>query len=94
MSAEDQKIQHFLLVYDRGADRLVEERHLGTDALAAAEAYRAADQLYCDSPRMDVVLVGSDSIETVKKTHSTYFGGVTAQSIRELVAALGLGVGA
>lgn len=93
MSTEEHVIQQFLLVYDRKADKLVEERHLGTDAQAAAEAYRVAEQFYGDRPHMDVVLIGSDSIETVKKTHSTYFGGVTAEAIINLVRSLGLGVG-
>ena len=47
----------------------------GADADAATTAYRAAEIEYHDRPEVDIVLVGSDSLETVKVTHSTYFSG-------------------
>lgn len=37
--------------------------------------YEEIEEFYRDSPHMDIVLEGSDSIETVKITHANYFDG-------------------
>ena len=68
-------IQHFILVFDRREDRLLEQIPFGTDQAAAVAKYGEIERLHCDSPHMDIVLVGSDSIETVKVTHANYFDG-------------------
>ena len=34
---------------------------------------------------IDIVLVGSDSLETVKITHSTYFAGASKVDLRSLL---------
>ncbi|WP_172121021.1 hypothetical protein [Actinomyces faecalis] len=86
MEHDDNVINQYLLVYDRKRDLLVSQEDYGTDTVAATSAYRAAEQLYHDQPWMDIVLVGSDSIETVKKTHSTYFESFSLKNLRELVA--------
>ncbi|MDY3665829.1 MAG: hypothetical protein SPH79_03735 [Schaalia hyovaginalis] len=90
MSAKRDGIQQFLLIYDRKRDRLVSSESFGEDVEAATIGYRAAEQLYHDRPEMDIVLVGSDSLETVKRTHSTYFQTFTADDLRSLVASLDL----
>ncbi|HZK04651.1 MAG TPA: hypothetical protein VFC82_02255 [Actinomycetaceae bacterium] len=43
-------IQHFLLIYDHGTDRLVEQRDYGGDVEAATEAYAEAEAEYRDNP--------------------------------------------
>ena len=68
-------IQHFLLIYDHGLDKLVSQVDFGADIDSATVAYAEAEALHRNNPRMDIVLVGSDSIESVKVTHSTYFTG-------------------
>jgi len=67
-------IQHFILVFDRHAGRKVEELHFGTDREKAIVKYEELEAQYRDAAEMDIVLIGSDSIETVQVTHSTYFG--------------------
>lgn len=69
------KILHFILVFDRHAGRLVERLDFGTEAKAAVTKYEALEEQYRDAPHMDIVLVGSDSIDTVKITHANYFDG-------------------
>ena len=44
------------------------------------EEYAKLEAEYRDSLSTDIVLVGSDSLETVKATHSTYFTGFAAAS--------------
>jgi len=73
-------IQHFLLVFDRVESRLVQERSFGTDTDAAVAAYSATEREFCDDPRFEVVLIGSDSIETVRVTHANYFPPTPAET--------------
>ncbi|MDR2975303.1 MAG: hypothetical protein LBV00_11445 [Propionibacteriaceae bacterium] len=66
-------IQHFLLVYDHKRGYLIETIEFGTDADAAVREYSALESKYRDDPAMDIVLVGSDSLDTIKVTHRNYF---------------------
>lgn len=63
---------HFLLV-DHLDDHRLDVGHFGQDADTAAAAYSAREHEHRDDPRTEVVLVGADSLETVRKTHSHYF---------------------
>lgn len=72
-------IQYFLLVFDRSASRLVQEAALGADADHAAETYTLTELQFQDDPFMEVVLIGSDSIETVRVTHANYFPRTDAE---------------
>lgn len=80
-------IQHFLLVYDRRLDELVEQREFGEDGDSALRAYREAERRAAlnGDKQLDIVLVGSDSIETVKATHGNYFSGRARQSVDHLL---------
>ena len=69
MSAED--IRHFLVVYDiRAASANVTEYEDYDQALAR---YDELEKKYLASDEVDVVLLGADSLETIKRTHSSYF---------------------
>lgn len=69
------KIQHFILVFDRRAGHMVEQLSFGPNASKALAKYEELEQFHRASAHMDIVLVGSDSIETVKVTHANYFDG-------------------
>ena len=43
------------------------------DSAGAVEAYAAAEEDHRDSEWMQVVLIGSDSLDTVRITHPNYF---------------------
>lgn len=73
-------IQHFLLVFDHRRGELVEERHFGHDSQTALAAYSKAEQEHRNDPMMEIVLIGSDSIETVRLTHANYYDGIAAAS--------------
>lgn len=66
-------INHYLLVYDRKKDELIECIEYGDKAEEALKAYGEKEMENWQNPHMDIVLVGSDSLDTVKITHSTYF---------------------
>lgn len=71
--AKPDAIRHFLLVYDRANGRQLSVEEFGSNVEASLERYLEVEREYADNPRMDIVLVGSDSLETVKITHASYF---------------------
>ena len=73
-------IRHFLLVFDRAEGRLLEEEHFHEDGAAALAAYEAKEQQNAGDRNIEVVLIGSDSIDTVRVTHANYFDGNVAVS--------------
>jgi hypothetical protein len=71
MKPED--IQHFLVTYFTSESR-VAVQEFGNDHDAAMAAYIDLEKRYRDRDDLDIVLLGADSLETVKRTHSSYFG--------------------
>jgi hypothetical protein len=78
-------IQHFLLIYDHAAGRLLDVEEFGTEAKKALSRYEQLEQLHRDERQMDIVLVGSDSLDTVKVTHANYFGKGSLDQIEEFL---------
>ncbi|HMJ72351.1 MAG TPA: hypothetical protein VK471_03185 [Solirubrobacterales bacterium] len=72
-------LQHFLLVYDLVAQRLIKQQEFDEGDEAAA-AYAALEREYKGREDLEIVLVGADSIETIKRTHAHYFDAVEAVS--------------
>jgi len=66
-------IQHFLLVFNRASGTLEDLQEFGVDSEAALAAYAAAEETYREADWMQIVLIGSDSIDTVRVTHANYF---------------------
>ena len=78
------EVKHFLVVYEISAgkgDVVPFER----DYDAALAAYNEAEEKHRDDPDIEVVLLGSDSIETLKRTHSSYFA-LSEKHIDQVVA--------
>lgn len=74
------KIEHFLLVFDHERGHLVQEEHFGTDGARALDAYSAKEREHQGNQMIEIVLIGSDSIETVRLTHANYYDGTVAVS--------------
>lgn len=68
------EIQHFLITFDPMTGD-TEVRSFGTDYDAAQVAYAEAEQANGISGDLDIVLLSADSLATIEKTHSSYFGG-------------------
>jgi len=66
------QINHFLVVYDI-ANGLAHVDSFKRDYEAALVAYAEAEELHRHDANVEVVLLGSDSIETLERTHSSYF---------------------
>ena len=76
----DEAIQHFLLVFNCATGTLEDLQEFGLDSEGALSAYAAAEENYRDSDWIQTVLIGSDSIETVRVTHPNYFDASEAES--------------
>ncbi|HEY5344341.1 MAG TPA: hypothetical protein VIJ66_11880 [Solirubrobacteraceae bacterium] len=77
-------IKHFLIVYDIPSSH-ADVRSYGTDYDAALEAYEQAEQDARGRSDVEVVLLSADSLETIKRTHSSYFQ--TRESFERLLPA-------
>ena len=78
----------FLITYDHDARKQIGLEEF-RDTAQALKAYSEREDQYRDNPRIEVVLLGADSIETIKVTHSNYFED-TAAALDNLLASLGL----
>lgn len=71
-------IKHFLLTFDIGRET-ADVQSFGDDYEAALVAYDVVEEEHRHDPQIEVVLLGADSIETLRKTHSSYFMGDAAE---------------
>lgn len=77
----NEPISHYLLVFDHESGTLIREESFGADQERALVAYAAAEVEFAGQRRIEVVLVGSDSMETIRRTHANYFDcAVTASA--------------
>lgn len=68
----DVDIKHFLVVYNL-AEGQAHVESFGIDYDAALAAYAKAEEDFANRDTYDIVLLGADSIATIKRTHSSYF---------------------
>ena len=73
-------INHFLLVFDHEQGKLVELKEFGQDSDAAVAAYAEKERELASRKFVEIVLIGSDSLATVRLTHANYFDGSVALS--------------
>lgn len=78
------EIIHFLLVADPAKPEPV-VCELGVDYDAAIVAYNEAEAGHRDS-EVEVVLLSADSIETIRRTHSSYFAAQLDDLINTVLA--------
>ena len=74
---EDNTI-YFLLTYDRSKLRLVDIERF-RDGEKAVDIYGERERQYADEPHMEVVLLGADSEDAIRVTHSIYFRDFEAE---------------
>ena len=79
----------FLIVFDHDARKQISLDTFPNTA-EALKAYGEREEQYRDNPRVEVVLLGADSIEAIKVTHSNYFED-TVDAVGNLLGSLGLG---
>lgn len=75
----------FLLVADPSKPE-PDVRDLGVDYDAAIVVYNESEAQYRDSD-VEVVLLSADSVETIRRTHSSYFAAQLEDLINTVLAA-------
>jgi hypothetical protein len=77
---------HFLLIYDHRNQQLVHQQEF-SDASEAAAEYGRMEAEHRNEPNLEIVLVGADSIETIKRTHGKYFDGAAVKGASPFLVA-------
>jgi len=77
---------HYLLVYDHKQEKLLEAKEF-TNAAEAAAAYAELEANHREDSNLEIVLVGADSLETIRLTHGNYFDGETPAALDRLARA-------
>jgi len=75
---------HFLLVYSHKDQVLVQQEEF-KDSTKATKAYAEAEKQHMSSEDYEIVLIGSDSIQTIMKTHGHYFRSESNPLFAELL---------
>lgn len=74
-------LNHFLLVFDHSSAQLLDLYDFGGDVKRAMSEYARLEREHLKSAdSIEIVLIGSDSLDTVKITHANYFDGTVAVS--------------
>ena len=84
---EPRKTIDFLIAFDHDARKQI-SLEMFRDTARALEAYCELEEQYRDNPRVEVVLLGADSVEAIRVTHSNYFED-RADAVDNLLARLG-----
>ena len=78
----------FLTTFDHDA-RMKSSLEEFRNTAQALKAYVEREEQYRDNPRVEVILLGAESVDAIKVTHSNYFGD-TADALGNLLVSLGL----
>lgn len=81
-------IENFLIVFDYSKNEPISWLDFGADVDRATNTYADLERLHRNSHAIDIVLVGSDSIETVRMTHSNYFANGSRDLVERLLEPL------
>ena len=76
----------FLITYDHDARKQISLKEF-RDTTQALKAYSEREEQYRHNPRVEVVLLGAESIDDIRITHSNYFEN-TPNDIANLIASV------
>jgi len=76
----ESEIKHFLIVYNI-PDGKAQVTSFGENYERALEAYSKAESKAEGNADLDIVLISADSLETIERTHSSYFETETFESL-------------
>lgn len=66
-------MKHFLLIYDRTQGELREKWMVFEDVVEATRERNRREREFVADPNIEVVVIGSASLEDLTRTHSRYF---------------------
>jgi hypothetical protein len=85
-------IRNFLIVFNwrestlahwRDIDREISDRKMTPEQ--ARMIYKEYEKRYTQADGYEVVLIGADSIDTIRRTHGHYFGKIATEPFLELL---------
>jgi hypothetical protein len=76
---------HFILIYDHQQQRLLDALEFGDRREDATAKYAEIEREYKDREGLEIVLVGADSLDTIRKTHAHYFSDEATEPFGELL---------
>jgi hypothetical protein len=82
-------IHHFLLIYSLVEHKLLDAKDMGFDVGAAMDAYAKCEAKYRGHEGLEIVLIGADSLDTVRQTHPHYFEGDLGRDFFESIVPVG-----
>jgi hypothetical protein len=68
-------LHHYLLVFDHAKGELIATQDFGSDSDRAVITYAEKENEYKGHDSIEIVLIGSDSLDTIRITHANYFDG-------------------
>lgn len=66
-------MKHFLLIYDRARAELSEKPTVFEDVAAATRARNTRELVELANPNIEVVVIGSPTLDDLMRTHARYF---------------------
>jgi hypothetical protein len=69
---ERECVQHYLVIYNRRAGKIVRRQWFQTSDTAMAARFEA-EREFREEPDLEIVVLGADSWEALRQTHSRYF---------------------
>ncbi len=72
------ELSQFLIVFDHDQGALHQDVTVVADPAEALHAYDATERHVSEQAHIEVVLIGSVSLDTVRRTHANYFDGTAA----------------
>jgi hypothetical protein len=82
------QLHHYLLVFDHAKGELQSHDDFGSDSERAVAAYTLKEIELKDQDSIEIVLIGSDSFETIRITHANYFDGSVAVGSSKYLAGI------
>jgi hypothetical protein len=76
-------VKQFLIVYRRQTGELLKLQDLDADRARALESRAEEERHWRDDPEVEVVVLGANSLEELRRTHGRYFKAV-GELAREL----------
>lgn len=68
-------MRHYLVVYNRRRGRIIRHNAYRTAELALTARFDA-EREFRDEPDVEIVVLGAESWDALRRTHSRYFKGV------------------
>ncbi len=71
-------LSQFVIGFNHEQGAMHQEVTVFTDAADTLRAYDAAERHFAEQEHIEVVPIGSDSLDTVRRTHANEFDGTAA----------------